>query len=74
MVNISALLPLPLSLSFGEQITCMTGMNRGQKVPSDHLTVTVKYGKNTTKDIQRAFQYSENPKVVDYNPKASFVW
>uniref|UniRef100_A0AAQ5Z0H8 Sema domain-containing protein n=1 Tax=Amphiprion ocellaris TaxID=80972 RepID=A0AAQ5Z0H8_AMPOC len=38
-------------LSFGKEITCKTGRYRGQKVPSDQLTVTVKYGKNTTKDV-----------------------
>ncbi|KAI3366565.1 hypothetical protein L3Q82_000488 [Scortum barcoo] len=60
-------------LSFGTKITCKTGRYRGQKVPSDPLTVTVKYGKNTTKDVPAAYQYSENPKIIDYNPKASFV-
>ncbi|KAM9846101.1 plexin-B2-like [Aulostomus maculatus] len=60
-------------LSFGTQITCKTGRYRGQKVPSDRLTVTVKYGRNTTKDVTAAYQYSENPKVTDYYPKASFV-
>lgn len=38
------------------------------------LVVTVKYGKNTTKDVPAAFQYSENPKVNDYEPKGSFLW
>ncbi|XP_036977054.1 plexin-B2a [Acanthopagrus latus] len=60
-------------LSFGKQITCKTGKYRGQKVPSDLLTVQVKYGKNTTKDVTAAFQYAENPKITDYNPKASFL-
>ncbi|XP_040885699.1 plexin-B2a [Toxotes jaculatrix] len=60
-------------LSFGTKITCKTGRYRGQKVPSDPLTVTVKYGRNTTKDVPAAYQYSENPKVSDYYPKASFV-
>uniref|UniRef100_A0A667ZHJ3 Plexin b2a, tandem duplicate 1 n=1 Tax=Myripristis murdjan TaxID=586833 RepID=A0A667ZHJ3_9TELE len=60
-------------LSFGSQITCMTGRYRGQKVPSELLTVTVKYGKNTTKDISAAYQYSDNPKIIEYNPKASFL-
>lgn len=62
------------SLTFGKKITCKTGKYRGQKVPSDLLTVTVKYGKNTTKDFPAAYQYSENPKITDYNPKASFMW
>uniref|UniRef100_A0A4W6D032 Plexin b2a, tandem duplicate 1 n=1 Tax=Lates calcarifer TaxID=8187 RepID=A0A4W6D032_LATCA len=57
-------------LSFGINITCKTGKFRA---PSDPLTVTVKYGADTTKDIQTAYQYTENPKVIDYNPKASFV-
>ncbi|XP_069375673.1 plexin-B2-like isoform X2 [Paralichthys olivaceus] len=60
-------------LSFGENITCKTGRYRGQKVPSDPLTVTVKYGRNTTKDVPATYQYSENPKITDYNPKASFL-
>ncbi|XP_045927672.1 plexin-B2a [Micropterus dolomieu] len=59
--------------SFGAQITCETGRYRGQKVPSDPLTVTVKYGKNTTKDVPAAYQYSDNPKITDYYPKTSFV-
>lgn len=65
---------LLFSLSFGTRITCKTGRYRGQKVPSDPLTVVVKYGKNTTKDIPAAYQYSENPKITDYYPKASFLW
>ncbi|XP_030576486.1 plexin-B2-like [Archocentrus centrarchus] len=60
-------------LSFGTEIKCKTGKYRGQKVPSDWLTVTVKYGTNTTKDIPGAYQYSENPKIMGYNPKSSFV-
>ncbi|XP_049891870.1 plexin-B2a isoform X1 [Epinephelus moara] len=60
-------------LEFGEEITCKTGRYRGQKVPSDPLTVTVRYGKNTTKDVTAAYQYSENPKITDYYPKDSFI-
>ncbi|KAF3705250.1 Plexin-B2 MM1 Precursor [Channa argus] len=60
-------------LSFGSHITCRTGKYRGQKVPSDPLTVTVKYGKNTTKDVPVMYQYSENPKITDYNPQNSFI-
>ncbi|KAM7367318.1 hypothetical protein PAMP_015229 [Pampus punctatissimus] len=60
-------------LSFGTLITCKTGRYRGQKVPSDPLTVSVKYGKNTTKDVSAAYQYYENPKIIDYYPRASFV-
>uniref|UniRef100_A0A665UTN9 Plexin-B2-like n=1 Tax=Echeneis naucrates TaxID=173247 RepID=A0A665UTN9_ECHNA len=59
-------------LSFGREITCKTGKYSGQKVPSDLLTVTVQYGKSTNKDIPAAFQYSDNPKITDYYPKASF--
>ncbi|KAK5849386.1 hypothetical protein PBY51_009032 [Eleginops maclovinus] len=56
-------------LTFGSQISCKTGKYRG---PSDMLPVTVRYGTNTTKEIQTAYQYSENPKVTDFNPKSSF--
>ncbi|KAA8580094.1 hypothetical protein FQN60_005938 [Etheostoma spectabile] len=56
-------------LKFDSEITCKTGRYR---VPSDPLTVTVKYGKNTTKDIPAAFQYSENPKITEFTPKGSF--
>ncbi|KAK7896818.1 hypothetical protein WMY93_022143 [Mugilogobius chulae] len=59
-------------LTFGEEITCKTGQYVGKKVPSDPLTVTVNYGKNTTKDILDAYKYAENPKITSYNPKASF--
>ncbi|XP_068565555.1 plexin-B2-like [Cebidichthys violaceus] len=60
-------------VTFGSRITCRTGKYRGQKVPSDPLAVTVNYGKNTTKDVSAAYQYSENPKITDYNPKGSFL-
>ncbi|XP_054655754.1 plexin-B2-like isoform X2 [Dunckerocampus dactyliophorus] len=60
-------------LSFGQRITCKTSRYRGQKVPSDLLTVKVNYGKNTSKEVAAAFQYSENPKISDYSPKSSFV-
>ncbi|XP_055768297.1 plexin-B2-like [Salvelinus fontinalis] len=62
-------------LSFGSQITCETGVYKGQKVPSELLRVSVKYGKSTTKDVPDSFtfQYSENPKLTDYSPKTSFV-
>ncbi|CAN9508504.1 unnamed protein product [Ophioblennius macclurei] len=60
-------------LSFGQNITCRTGRYRGQKVPSELLTVTLRYGKNTSKDAAAPFQFSENPKIVDYSPKASFL-
>ncbi|KAM9704713.1 plexin-B2-like isoform 1-T3 [Menidia menidia] len=60
-------------LAFGRTITCKTGRYRGQKVPSEPLTVTVKYGKNTEKHVPMAFQYCDNPKILDYKPKASFI-
>ncbi|KAJ3612087.1 hypothetical protein NHX12_020364 [Muraenolepis orangiensis] len=60
-------------LTFGKQITCMTGKHGGQKLPSGPLAVMLKYGKNTTKEVPVYFQYSENPKVSDYTPKASFM-
>lgn len=59
---------------FGEEITCRTGEYRGDKVPSDSLMVTVKYGKSTTKTISSAFQFLENPIVLDHHPQKSFVW
>lgn len=62
------------SLSFGTNITCKTGRYQGQKVPSDLLSVVVSYGKNTTKEVQAAFQYSENPKVSEFAPDGSFLW
>lgn len=43
-------------------------------MPSDPFTVMVKYGKSTTTTIPSAFQFVENPIVLDHNPKKSFVW
>ncbi|CAB1346303.1 unnamed protein product [Coregonus sp. 'balchen'] len=60
-------------LSFGSEITCETGVYKGQKVPSEPLIVSVRYGKTTSKDVPVPFQYSENAKLTDYNPKTSFV-
>ncbi|XP_045073505.1 plexin-B2-like [Coregonus clupeaformis] len=60
-------------LSFGSEITCETGAYKGQKVPSEPLIVSVRYGKTTSKDVPVPFQYSENAKLTDYNPKTSFV-
>uniref|UniRef100_A0A671QGV6 Plexin-B2-like n=1 Tax=Sinocyclocheilus anshuiensis TaxID=1608454 RepID=A0A671QGV6_9TELE len=60
-------------LTFGKEITCMTGPHKGQKIPSDRLPVIVKYGKDTFKEVS-GFEYSANPKVTDYAPRASFVW
>uniref|UniRef100_A0A673XVD6 Plexin b2a n=1 Tax=Salmo trutta TaxID=8032 RepID=A0A673XVD6_SALTR len=56
-------------LSFGSEITCETGVYKGQKVPSETLSVSMRYGKSTTKDVPGSFQYSENPKLTDYSPK-----
>ncbi|XP_030643312.1 plexin-B2a [Chanos chanos] len=56
-------------LTFGTEITCMTGARE----PSDRLSVSVKYGGKTEKDVPGAFQYLKNPQVTGYNPKASFV-
>ncbi|XP_037623495.1 plexin-B2b [Sebastes umbrosus] len=58
---------------FGAQITCRTGHYGGEKVPSDRLAVTVRYGKSTTTSIPSAFQFLENPIVLDHQPKGSFV-
>uniref|UniRef100_A0A671QEU8 Plexin-B2-like n=1 Tax=Sinocyclocheilus anshuiensis TaxID=1608454 RepID=A0A671QEU8_9TELE len=58
-------------LTFGKEITCMTGPHKGQKIPSDRLPVIVKYGKDTFKEVS-GFEYSANPKVTDYAPRASF--
>uniref|UniRef100_A0A8C2CLP0 Plexin b2a n=1 Tax=Cyprinus carpio TaxID=7962 RepID=A0A8C2CLP0_CYPCA len=59
-------------LTFGQEITCMTGPYNGQKIPSDKFLVNVKYGKDTSKELS-GFEYSPNPKVTDYAPRASFV-
>ncbi|XP_042351980.1 plexin-B2b [Plectropomus leopardus] len=58
---------------FGAEIICRTGEYRAEKVPSDRLTVIVKYGRRTERDIQSAFQFLDNPIVTDHNPKGSFV-
>uniref|UniRef100_A0A7N6FDJ5 Sema domain-containing protein n=1 Tax=Anabas testudineus TaxID=64144 RepID=A0A7N6FDJ5_ANATE len=58
---------------FGPVITCRTGEYRADKVPSDPLTVTMKYGKSTTTSIPSAFQFMENPTILDHEPKGSFV-
>uniref|UniRef100_A0A672KBN2 Plexin B2 n=1 Tax=Sinocyclocheilus grahami TaxID=75366 RepID=A0A672KBN2_SINGR len=59
-------------LTFGQEITCMTGLYKGPKIPSDKFPVIVKYGKDTSKEVS-GFEYSTNPKVTDYTPRASFV-
>ncbi|KAJ8382804.1 hypothetical protein SKAU_G00035820 [Synaphobranchus kaupii] len=54
--------------TFGSEITCKTGEYKSVKVPSDPQTVTVKYGKNATMEVPRAFQFWENPKVESHYP------
>ncbi|XP_029009436.1 plexin-B2b [Betta splendens] len=58
---------------FGPVITCRTGEYRADKVPSDLLPISMKYGKSTTTTIPSAFQFLENPIVTDHSPKESFV-
>ncbi|CAN9498964.1 unnamed protein product [Ophioblennius macclurei] len=58
---------------FGPEITCRTGEYRADKVPSDNLPITMKYGRSTIKTIPSAFQFLENPIVLDHHPKGSFV-
>ncbi|XP_047453198.1 plexin-B2b isoform X2 [Mugil cephalus] len=58
---------------FGETITCWTGEYRADPTPTDRLTVTMKYGKKTTKNITDAFRFLENPTVQSHHPKESFV-
>lgn len=60
--------------TFGTEITCRTGEYRADKVPSDPLDVTVKYGASTSKTISNAFHFLENPIVLDHTPQGSFVW
>ncbi|KAJ7997876.1 hypothetical protein DPEC_G00216720, partial [Dallia pectoralis] len=59
--------------SFGAAITCRMGEYRAEKVPSDLLTLTVKYGKSTVTTISSAFQFLENPSIQDHQPRGSFV-
>ncbi|XP_062339589.1 plexin-B2-like [Osmerus eperlanus] len=60
-------------LSFGSHLTCQTGGYAGQKLPSPLLPVIVSYGRNTSREVRgHHFQYWDNPKVTDYNPKTSF--
>ncbi|XP_052411041.1 plexin-B2a [Carassius gibelio] len=59
-------------LTFGKNITCMTSPYKGQKIPSESLPVFIKYGKVKLKEFA-GFEYSTNPKVTDYSPRASFV-
>ncbi|KAM7414940.1 hypothetical protein PAMA_019658 [Pampus argenteus] len=58
---------------FGAEITCRTGEYRADKLASDPLAIIVKYGRRTTMTIPSAFQFLENPIVVDHHPKGSFV-
>ncbi|XP_033823634.2 plexin-B2b [Periophthalmus magnuspinnatus] len=58
---------------FGKEITCRTGEYRAEKVPSDLLPVSLKYGKSTIKTIPNAFQFMENPTIQSHHPQSSFV-
>ncbi|XP_065145858.1 plexin-B2-like isoform X1 [Paramisgurnus dabryanus] len=60
-------------VTFGQNITCKTGPYKGQKIPSEKLTVSVKYGKVTVKEVKNGFEYSVNPKIKEYFPQSSFV-
>ncbi|CAL8260986.1 unnamed protein product [Merluccius merluccius] len=57
---------------FGPEITCRTGEYQDNKVPSDLLHVTLRYGRNTTTSVQDAFLFLENPILVGHKPKSSF--
>ncbi|XP_028304357.1 plexin-B2b [Gouania willdenowi] len=57
---------------FGVKVTCRMGEYRADKLPFNLLPVTMKYGKSTIKVIQNAFQFLENPVVLDHYPKGSF--
>ncbi|KAL0968032.1 hypothetical protein UPYG_G00261380 [Umbra pygmaea] len=59
--------------TFGASITCRMGEYRAEKVPSDLLSVTMKYGKSTTTVVPAAFQFLENPTIQEHQPKGSFV-
>ncbi|KAG7455798.1 hypothetical protein MATL_G00244860 [Megalops atlanticus] len=59
--------------TFGSEITCKTGEYKDQKVPSDPLTVTVRYGKHASTEVSKAFQFYDNPKVDRHHPQGSFV-
>lgn len=62
--------PFPLllnSISFGQEIVCVTGPN-SKKGP---VSVTLQHG-NTKKEIQNVqFTYSENPTVSKITPEVS---
>ncbi|XP_073724722.1 plexin-B2 isoform X2 [Misgurnus anguillicaudatus] len=60
-------------VTFGQEITCKTGPYKGQKIPLEKLTVSVKYGKVTVKEVKNGFEYSPNPKITKYGPQSSFL-
>ncbi|XP_067090022.1 plexin-B2b [Osmerus mordax] len=60
-------------MHFGPEIICKTGQYNAEKVPSHPLTMTVKYGRKTTTTIHAAFQFLENPNILEHDPKSSFV-
>ncbi|KAI5100170.1 plexin-B2 precursor, partial [Silurus meridionalis] len=57
---------------FGKQVTCKVGQYRNEKVPSDPLAVTVRYGKHTHIQVPAFFQFSNNPDISDHQPRSSF--
>uniref|UniRef100_W5NEH5 Plexin b2a, tandem duplicate 1 n=1 Tax=Lepisosteus oculatus TaxID=7918 RepID=W5NEH5_LEPOC len=59
-------------VQLAEEIQCKTGPYSGNML-SVPLDVTVNYGGKTSKTVGKAFQFLENPKVVDYNPGESFM-
>ncbi|MBN3305947.1 PLXB2 protein, partial [Amia calva] len=60
-------------VQFDSEIQCVTGeFQTSSPILSKKQAVTVKYGRNTTKRIENAFCFSENPKVEDYDPGSSF--
>nr|XP_055046154.1 plexin-B2-like [Misgurnus anguillicaudatus] len=60
-------------VTFSQEITCKTGPYKGQKIPSEKLTVSVKYGKVTVKEVKNGFEYSANPKITKLFPQSSFL-
>ncbi|KAM4573448.1 plexin-B2b isoform 1-T4 [Odontesthes bonariensis] len=58
---------------FGKEITCRTGEYQADRLPSELLAISMQYGKSTTKTIPSAFQFFENPTLLDHHPKGSFV-
>ncbi|KAG7252491.1 hypothetical protein CRUP_029623, partial [Coryphaenoides rupestris] len=58
---------------FGKKIACRTGVyDQDDKVPSKLLNITLRYGKSTSVSVKEAFQFLENPILMDHHPKSSF--